>query len=120
MINFGLGCDNFVSALAIQPDRRIVFAGGFTTYDGQPHSRLDRIYGGTVGGSGQFEFDSANYQVDETGTNALITVRRRGGTSGFPSGSVFVTLTATNGTAVPGVNYFPLVTNLAFAPGEII
>jgi uncharacterized delta-60 repeat protein/uncharacterized repeat protein (TIGR01451 family) len=122
MINFGLGCDNFVAALAIQPDRRIVFGGGFSSYDGQPHSRLYRIYGGTVSGSGQFEFDSPVYQVDETGTNAVVTVRRDGGTAGYPNASdnVFITVTATNGTAVPGVNYFPLVTNLTFAPGEIL
>src|SRR6185436_7094420 len=46
--------------------------------------------------------------------------RRRGGTDGAPSGNVFITMTATNGTAVPGVNYSPLVTNLTFPPGEVL
>jgi uncharacterized delta-60 repeat protein/uncharacterized repeat protein (TIGR01451 family) len=120
MINFGLGCNGMVASVLVQTNGMIVFGGGFTTYDGQPHARLARIYGGTVSGSGEFEFDSPNYVVPENGTNVTVTIRRRGGTSGAPSGNVFITMIATNGTAVQGVNYFPLVTNVAFPPGEVL
>src|SRR5437867_3725938 len=82
MINFGLGADSFIGSLVIQPDDKILLGGGFTHYDGAPFSRLLRIYGRAINGSGSFEFDSGHYAVNENGTNAVVTVRRRGGTSG--------------------------------------
>jgi uncharacterized repeat protein (TIGR01451 family)/uncharacterized delta-60 repeat protein len=121
-INFGLGADSFVGALVVQPDDKILLGGGFTHYDGEPHSRFLRIYGRSINGSGRFEFDSAHYIVNENGTNAVVTVRRRGGTSGFPTvnANVFVTMSTSNGTAVAGVNYTTTVTNLTFPAGEIV
>src|SRR4029077_17067219 len=105
-INFGLGADSFVGCLVVQPDDKILLGGGFTLYDGQPHSRFVRIYGRAMNGSGTLEFDSGHYTVNENGTNAVVTVRRRGGTSGFPTANanVFVTMSTSNGTAVAGVN----------------
>ncbi len=118
-INFGYGANSYVSAIVSQPwDGRIVLAGGFTEYDNQPAARLTRIYGGSVSGSGNFEFAQAGYTVNENGTNGLITVRRRNGTSGAPSGNVFVTFSTSNGTAVAGVDYAAVTTNLTFPPGE--
>jgi hypothetical protein len=38
------------------PDEKIIIGGGFTQYDGQSHPYLARIYGGSIGGSGAFEF----------------------------------------------------------------
>jgi uncharacterized repeat protein (TIGR01451 family)/uncharacterized delta-60 repeat protein len=121
-INFGLGADSFVGALVVQPDDKILLGGGFTHYDGAPYSRFLRIYGRSMNGSGSFEFDSAHYTVNENGTNAVVTVRRRGGTSGFPTttANVFVTMSTSNGTAVAGVNYTAVITNLTFPVGEII
>jgi uncharacterized repeat protein (TIGR01451 family)/uncharacterized delta-60 repeat protein len=121
-INFGLGADGFVGALVVQPDDKILLGGGFTHYDGMPYSRFLRIYGRAMNGSGRFEFDNAHYTVNENGTNAVVTVRRRGGTSGFPTpnANVFVTMSTSNGTAVAGVNYTTVVTNLTFPIGEII
>lgn len=121
-INFGLGADSFVGALVVQPDDKILLGGGFTHYDGGPHSHFLRIYGRAMSGSGTFEFDSANYTVNENGTNGVVTIRRRGGTAGFPSitGNVSVTMSTTNGTAIAGVNYITVVTNLTFPAGEIV
>lgn len=119
-INFGLGADGLVNSLAVQTDDKILLGGGFTHYDGTPHGRFLRIYGRTINGSGTFEFDASDYFVSEQGTNGIVTVRRRGGTSGAPTGNVFVTLTTSNGTAVAGVNYTAVSTNLTFPPGEII
>jgi len=133
-INFGTGANNFIAAVAVQegtvagyptnvPDEKIVIAGGFTQYAGQPFSHLARIYGGSVGGSGSFQFTSANYQVDELGTNIVITVQRFGGTSGTNtdlSGDIFVPFATSDGTATAGVNYTAIATNLDFPKGEVI
>ena len=99
-INFGTGANDFVAAVVVQedtiagyptnvPDEKIIIGGGFTQYFSQPHKYLARIFGGSIGGSGAFQFSSANYQVDENGTNAVITVLRTGGTSNAPSGDIF-------------------------------
>jgi uncharacterized repeat protein (TIGR01451 family)/uncharacterized delta-60 repeat protein len=121
-INFGLAADSFVNSLVVQPDDKILLGGGFTHYDGMPYSRFLRIYGRSMNGSGAFEFDSGHYTVNENGTNAVVTVRRRGGTAGFPTqnANVFVTMSTSNGTAVAGVNYTAVVTNLTFPVGEIV
>jgi uncharacterized delta-60 repeat protein/uncharacterized repeat protein (TIGR01451 family) len=121
-INFGLGADSFVASLVVQPDDKILLGGGFTNYDGGPHSHFLRIYGRSINGSGTLEFDSANYSVLETGTNGVVNIRRRGGTAGYPAANanVFVTMSTSNGTAVAGVNYLPVVTNVTFPAGEVI
>ena len=132
-INFGYGANSFISAIAIQedvitgyptnvPDEKIIIGGGFTSYNGDSHQHLARIYGGSIGGSGAFQFTEASYAVHETGTNIIITVVRTGGTSGTNfdgTGDVFVPFATSNITAVAGVNYAGLVTNLDFPEGEI-
>ena len=132
-INFGVGADNFVAAVAVEestiagypasvPDEKIIIGGGFLNYFGASHPYLARIYGGSVGGSGAFTFSSAYYGVNENGSNVVITVNRAGGTSGTNgdgSGDIFVTFAATNGTAQAGVNYSSVLTNLDFPMGEV-
>jgi len=133
-INFGTGANDFVSAIAIQedvisgyptnvPDEKIILGGGFTQYNGHSFPHLVRVYGGSIGGSGAFEFSSANYQADENSTNVVITIIRTGGTSGTNSngsGDVFVPFATTPGSAVPGVNYSNVTVNLDFPEGEVI
>jgi len=123
-INFGDGANSDIDALVIQPaDGMIVIGGGFTQYDDQPHDHIARIYGGSVTGSGTFEFTSASYQVDENGAYAVINVSRNGGTSGTNSdgsGDVFINFATSSGTAVAGVNYSGIVSNLDFAAGEVL
>ena len=124
-VNFGDGANGAIDALVIQPaDQRLVVGGGFTQYDDQPAAHIARIYGGSMSGSGAFEFTSANYQVVESSGQALITVRRTGGTTGpnaDGSGNVSVQFaTTTSGSAVAGVNYQTVVTNLNFPPGEVL
>ena len=132
-INFGMGADSFVSAIAIEestiagyptnvPDEKIIIGGGFTHYFGEPHPNIARIYGGSIGGSGAFEFSKADYGVNENGTNIIITINRTGGTSGTNvdgSGDVLVAFATTNGTALAGVNYTGVLTNLGFPEGEV-
>jgi len=133
-INFGTGANDFVAAIVIQqdtiqgyptnvPDEKIIIGGGFTQYFGQSYDYIARIYGGSIIGVGAFEFSAANYQVDENGLNAFITVIRTGGTSGTNadgSGDVFVQFATSNYTAIAGINYSNVVTNLDFPVGEVI
>jgi hypothetical protein len=124
-INFGDGANGTIDALVVQPaDQMLVIGGGFTQYDDLPYAHIARIYGGSVTGSGLLQFTSAAYQVDETAGQALITVRRTGGTSGpntNGTGNITVQfITTTNGTAVLYTNYMAVNTNLSFPPGEVL
>jgi len=113
-INFGSGANGFVGALLIQPDRRIVLGGGFTEYDGQPKQRICRIYGGSIEGSGSLEYSAAHFVTSETSTNIVITVRRRGGTTG----EVRVDAFTQDNTAVAGIDYLSTAATLIFPEGE--
>ncbi len=101
-----------------------VIGGAFSQYDGQPHAGIARIYGGSETGSGAFTFSSGNYQVNENGIVAPITILRTGGTSGTNadfSGHVSVNFaTIGGGSAVDGVNYLSLTTNVDFPAGEVL
>lgn len=47
--NSGLGADAIIEAVVIQPDGKILVAGRFNTFDGQPFSRLVRLnYDGSI------------------------------------------------------------------------
>ncbi|PYJ06938.1 MAG: hypothetical protein DMF06_17050 [Verrucomicrobia bacterium] len=105
-----------MAALAIQPDRRIVLGGAFTSYDNQPRNRIARIYGGSVSGAGSLEFLVQDYFVSELSTNALVSVRRRGGTTGT-AGVNFYTL---DDTALNGRDYVATNAPLTFPPGEVL
>jgi uncharacterized delta-60 repeat protein len=122
-INFGEGANGDVDTVVIQPaNGMLVIGGSFSLFNNQPDSDIARIYGGSETGSGQFEFSAGNYQVNETGVLAPITIIRTGGTTGpnpDGSGNVSVTLATSNGTAVAGVNYSPVTTTVFFPPGEI-
>jgi uncharacterized delta-60 repeat protein/uncharacterized repeat protein (TIGR01451 family) len=120
-INFGSGANAFVAALAIQPDRKILLGGGFTEYDGRPRKFIARIYGGSISGAGTLDFDIppgspyfGTFSVSETETNAAITVRRRGGTTG----TVSVHYATTNGTAIANRDYLSVEGDIVFPQGE--
>lgn len=123
-INFGDGANGDVDTVLVQPsDGMLLIGGNFSQYDDQPHANIARIYGGSITGSGQFEFTAANYQVLENSPFALLTIRRTGGTSGTNadgSGDVFVNFATTAGTAVPNVNYTPVNLNVDFPAGEVL
>lgn len=120
-INFGTGANGSVAALAVQPDRKIILAGGFTEYDGQPRLRLARINGGSMAGSGRVEFTKATFIATENGTNVLITVRRTGGTAGTIrmnySTQPDPTVTG-DAAATAGTDYTPVTGSVVFLEGE--
>jgi hypothetical protein len=65
-------------------------------------------------GPGVLAFSQTNYTVSVGATNAVITVIRTNGSSG----TVSVTLTTSNGTAIAGSNYLSVDATLNFASGE--
>ncbi len=113
-INFGNGTDSFIAALLVQPDRKIVIGGGFTTYDDQPRERIARIHGGAISGGGALEFSRPQFLVQENFTNAVISVRRRFGSTGVAS----VNYQSLNGTALAGTHYQAVAGTLTFPEGE--
>jgi uncharacterized delta-60 repeat protein len=120
-INFGTGVNGSVAAVAVQPDRKIILAGGFTEYDGQPRLRLARINGGTIAGGGRFEFVNSTFIASEAGTNVLITVRRTGGTAGSVRMNYSTQADPSapaDATATPGQDYTTTSGTLVFAEGE--
>ncbi|MEI6781685.1 MAG: Calx-beta domain-containing protein, partial [Verrucomicrobiota bacterium] len=124
-INFGAGFDNYVASLVVQSNDAMVLGGGFTTYDQESAPYLTRVFGRSIAGSGTFEFTSATFGADETATNAVVTVRRRGGTSATASGpDVYVTVATSDGLppngAANGINYVGGVFTSIFPPGETV
>jgi uncharacterized repeat protein (TIGR01451 family)/uncharacterized delta-60 repeat protein len=120
-INFGYGANNYVAGLSVQADDFIVLGGGFTTYDNVPRQYLARAYGRSVAGSGTFEFSSTAFGANESASNAVVTIRRRGGSSSpTNSANVVVTFTATDITATNGVNYIGGTFTNTFGPGETL
>jgi len=103
----------------VQEDDFIVLGGGFTAYDNTPKQYLARVYGRSVAGPGTFEFASAAFGTSESASNAVITIRRRGGLSSPTNGAnVVVTFTATDITGTNGVNYIGGTFTNIFGPGE--
>lgn len=133
-INFGGGANDVVNAVVIEedtvpgystnvPDEKIIMGGAFTQYNGVPQAHLARAFGGSESGSGAFQFSAANYVVNEDGTNVVIAVQRIGGTSGTNadnSGDVFVPFATSDGSAVAGINYSSVITNIDFPAGEVV
>lgn len=114
-INFGAGANGTVSDIIVQPDRRILLAGGFTEYDGSPARHIARIHGGSLSGSGSIQFSTPFFRANETEANALVTVRRVGGTVGTV-GVDFLTIT--NDTAIPGLDFTMVTNRLEFPEAE--
>ncbi len=113
-INFGVGANDFVAALLLQPDRKIVLGGGFTEYDGEPREHVARIYGGSISGGGTLEFGQPEYLVSESSTNVVVAILRRGGIEGTAS----ATITTLDGTALAGRDYEFATGTINFPEGE--
>ncbi|MEQ2005722.1 MAG: Calx-beta domain-containing protein, partial [Limisphaerales bacterium] len=129
-INFGSGADGIVNAIGLQPDtKQIVIGGAFLNYDGTARKHLAQIVAGIANaGSGNVQFTSPTYTVTEDVgvTGAPILVKRTGGLAG----SIKVSLTTANGTAIAGaspptgINSTPdyadatAAGNVTFRPGQ--
>ena len=114
-INIGTGANGFVSSLLVQPDRKIVFVGGFTSFDSTPRNYIARIEGGAMADGGSLEFSRSIYRAMENETNAMVTVRRTGGTLGQVSVDYQTSL---GGSAKANADYVPSKGTLNFQEGE--
>lgn len=117
-INFGMGANDFVATLVIQPNDELVIGGGFTQYNSVNTPHIARIYGRSETGSGALQFVSALFQVDQNGTNAIIGVERTGATGDPSIGNVYITFSTSDLTATAGVDYVGVTNTLTFPVGE--
>jgi uncharacterized delta-60 repeat protein/uncharacterized repeat protein (TIGR01451 family) len=81
---------------------------------GAPSSATLTI-GAVINAPGTLEFSQTNYVFSEGAGSAAITIIRTNGTQG----SVAVNLSTSNLTAVAGVNYLGVNTNVVFGDGEV-
>ncbi len=113
-INLGTGANAFVATLAVQPDRKIIMGGGFTNVNEAARNYLARLHGGSIAGPGSLEFSAPSFAVNENATNAVVTVRRSGGTSG----AVSVDYRSSPDSADPVADYLDVAGTLFFLPAE--
>ncbi len=81
---------------------------------GSPSSALLTI-DSVLNAPGVFAFSQTNYTVSEGATNAIITIVRTNG----DYGTVRLNLATSNLTAMAGVNYMSVSTNITFSSGQI-
>ena len=117
-INFGAGADNLVATISLQTDDKIIVGGGFDSFDNIPQGHIARLQGGAIIGDGKITFSSAQYVVNENGTNAVITLRRIGGTDGANTPPTSVDFVTQDGTAVAGIDYVGVTNTIVFPRGE--
>jgi len=117
-INFGAGADNYIASIAVQNDDKIIIAGGFSSFDNIPQGHVARLIGGSTRGGGQITFSSAQYVINENGTNAIITLRRIGGTDSTLSPASSIDFETQDGSAVAGIDYVGVTNTIIFPRGE--
>ena len=108
------GASDFVFALAVQPDSKVVIGGDFTTVNGTARTGLARLLPFPPAMSGALQFSATGYSVNENAGTALITITRTGGSEG----TVTVNYATSNGTATAGSDYTSASGTLTFLDGE--
>ena len=117
--------DSIVRLSTSSTNQTLITAGGMI------HSPLSLIVSGTrvpapspcdpssltlTNPAGTIQFEQDALAVDESGTNAVVTVRRLGGANG----AVNVNYQTVDGTAIGGMDFVPISGTLAFADGETV
>lgn len=111
----GLAPVNVVTGLGEQPDGKILVAGTFTEFDGQPVSGLMRLLPRNPDAPEHVTafFTRNSTSAPECGTEVRLKVTRMGDRDGTNS----VHAESMSGTAVAGDDFVAISTNLVFAPG---
>ncbi|MGZ5566021.1 MAG: Calx-beta domain-containing protein [Limisphaerales bacterium] len=117
-INFGAGADNFVGTMVLQTDDQIIVGGGFTHFDNIAQGCIARLAGGAMKGNGKVTFTSAEYVVNENGTNAIVTLRRIEGTETPLVDPPSFDVVTHDESAVAGVDYVGVTNTITFPRGE--
>jgi uncharacterized delta-60 repeat protein len=103
-----------VSAMALQPDGRVLISGTFISVDSSRTNRLTRLLS-TNARTSSFEFSVPSKSVGETNGLASFTVIRLG-----DSADAFtLDYATTDGTATSGTDYTPQSGTLRFGPLEV-
>lgn len=101
---------DFVSALALQPDGKVVIAGAFVSVDGSRTHRVTRLLSSNLRAS-SFEFASPTVATGEnTGMVSVKVIRRGDSTDAFT-----VEYITSGGKARPGLDYKAQIGTLRFA-----
>jgi uncharacterized delta-60 repeat protein len=116
LFDIGTGANGPVFAAVAQPNSALVIGGDFTACNGIPRTGLARIHGDESSNISVFDLASTTFSVLENAGPAVITVVRSGNTNAAGA----IVLSTTNGTAVAGVHYAAVVTNVSFAPGVTV
>src|SRR6266850_2804805 len=112
----GLGANNVVNCVRLQPDGKALIAGPFSRIDGVARARVARLNQEGVTPAGILLFNSPSFTEAEGATNAIITVRRAAGTNG----TVTVDYATANDTAIAGQDFVAVNGTLTFEPGETL
>ncbi|MDA1277691.1 MAG: hypothetical protein O2960_27140 [Verrucomicrobia bacterium] len=111
-----LGNDEFdsVTALALQPDGKILTGATFVRPDGTQENRITRLFSRNVQAT-TFEFALTGSSVGEYENATTLVVIRRGDSVG----NYTVEYATGGGTATSGLDYTPRTGTLSFAPLEV-
>jgi len=113
----------FVSALGLMPDDKLVAGGWFQTFNALPRVTLARLHLAKEACRGIVSFGAAEYLVSETNGIATVSVVRAGNTNlplavSYATHDVADRVETIYVTAVPGRDYVSQSGTLLFAPGE--
>lgn len=103
-----------VTALAVQPDGRVLIGGTFVSANGSRTNRLTRLLSTNVRTT-SFEFLTPSTSTGESSGPVSVTVIRRGDSDK----SFTVEFAMTGGTATAGMDYLSRTGTLEFAPLEV-
>ena len=117
-INFGFGANGYVDSIVVQNNDEIDVAGGFTTFNNISENNFVRLYGGANAGDGTIEFSQPIYGVLQSGTNAIITLERKGGEGTTAQPTVSAVFYTSDDTAINGKNYIGVTNTVVFPYGE--
>lgn len=114
IFDVGIGANDAVRTLVVQPDSAVVIGGDFTQVNKVPRNRIARLHGDERFRLNVLQFSASAYRVQENAGEATITVLRAGDTTV----SAAVDYLAADGTAVAGQDYQSAGGTLQFAAGE--
>jgi hypothetical protein len=110
----GVGANDVVRAVALQPDGAILLGGDFTAFNGRPRFRVVRIHAEEKYADGVVEFELAVIRASERSGEVEVGVRR----TGTGKNEARVRYRTGDITAQGGVDYVAAAGELVFAAGQ--
>lgn len=110
----GLGANDLIRAVAVQPDGAFLIGGDFTTVNGRARLRIARIHADEEFAEGFVEFAAAAFSSLESAAESTIQVRR----TGSAKTEARVRYLTVDSTATAGADYVSSAGELVFQAGE--